>query len=85
MDVRNVVPRERHTLDTFQGLKSGEAFVFVNDHDPKPLYYQFQAENTGQLSGSIWNKGLMSGGSRSDAGLDGTPWIAIAQTPCRER
>lgn len=51
LDVRDVVPRERHTLifDTFQGLKPSEAFVLINDHDPKPLYYQFQAENTGQF------------------------------------
>jgi uncharacterized protein (DUF2249 family) len=52
LDVRNVVPRERHTLifDTFMSLKPGEAFVLVNDHDPRPLYYQFQAEHTGQFS-----------------------------------
>jgi uncharacterized protein (DUF2249 family) len=54
LDVRNVIPRERHTLifDTFTGLKPGEAFVLINDHDPRPLYYQFQAEHTGQCS---WN------------------------------
>ncbi|MEA2681099.1 MAG: hypothetical protein QOK03_2821, partial [Candidatus Binataceae bacterium] len=35
LDVRNVVPRERHTLifDTFQSLKPSEAFVLINDHD----------------------------------------------------
>lgn len=46
VDVRTVVPRERHPLlfKTFHGLGSGEAFLLVNDHDPKPLYYQFQAE-----------------------------------------
>lgn len=51
-DVRKVVPRERHTLifDTFTGLKPGEAFILINDHDPKPLYYQFQAEHTGRFS-----------------------------------
>jgi uncharacterized protein (DUF2249 family) len=54
LDVRDVVPRERHTLifDTFTALKPGEAFVLINDHDPRPLYYQFQAEHTGQFS---WN------------------------------
>ena len=46
LDVRNVIPRERHPLifRTFGALKPGEGFVLVNDHDPKPLYYQFQAE-----------------------------------------
>jgi uncharacterized protein (DUF2249 family) len=46
LDVRNVMPRERHPLifGTFRKLERGDAFVLVNDHDPKPLYYQFQAE-----------------------------------------
>ncbi len=54
LDVRNVVPRERHMLifDTYTGLKPGEAFILINDHDPRPLYYQFEAEHTGQFS---WN------------------------------
>lgn len=46
VDVRTIIPRERHPLifRTFEALKPGEGFELVNDHDPKPLYYQFQAE-----------------------------------------
>jgi uncharacterized protein (DUF2249 family) len=46
IDVRTIIPRERHPLifKTYGALKPGEAFELVNDHDPKPLYYQFQAE-----------------------------------------
>jgi uncharacterized protein (DUF2249 family) len=46
VDVRTLIPRERHPLifKTFRALTPGEAFLLVNDHDPKPLYYQFQAE-----------------------------------------
>lgn len=46
LDVRTIIPRERHPriFQSFRGLKPGEAFELVNDHDPKPLYYQFQAE-----------------------------------------
>ena len=46
IDVRTIVPRERHPLifSTFHGLQPGGAFLLVNDHDPKPLYYQFKAE-----------------------------------------
>ena len=29
----------------FADIKQGEAFEFVNDHDPKPLYYQMEAES----------------------------------------
>ena len=46
IDVRTVIPRERHPLifSTFRNLAPGDAFLLVNDHDPKPLYDQFQAE-----------------------------------------
>lgn len=46
LDVRTIAPRERHPLifGTFRTLAPGDAFLLVNDHDPKPLYYQFQAE-----------------------------------------
>ncbi|MFA5915127.1 MAG: DUF2249 domain-containing protein [Burkholderiales bacterium] len=40
VDVRNIVPRDRHPLifSTFDQLAPGEAMLLVNDHDPKPLY-----------------------------------------------
>ncbi len=48
-DVRRILPRQRHPLifDTFARLVPGQAFLLVNDHDPKPLYYQFRAEEDG--------------------------------------
>ena len=51
IDVRMIAPRDRHPLifTTFDGLKPEEAFVLVNDHDPKPLYYQFLHEREGQF------------------------------------
>lgn len=52
IDVRPIAPRDRHPLifETFDGLRPGESFELVNDHDPKPLYYQFQAERPGALA-----------------------------------
>jgi uncharacterized protein (DUF2249 family) len=52
VDVRTIVPRERHPLifSTFRGLALGAAMELVNDHDPRPLYYQFNAEMPGELS-----------------------------------
>ncbi len=46
IDVRTLPPRERHPLifSTFDNLKVGESFELVNDHAPKPLYYQFLHE-----------------------------------------
>ena len=47
LDVRTDAPARRHELifDTFAQLAPGTAFILVNDHDPKPLYYQFAAEH----------------------------------------
>ena len=52
VDVRSIAPRERHPLifSTFNSLAAGQAMELVNDHDPKPLYYQFQAEMPGKFS-----------------------------------
>ena len=46
VDVRQIIPRERHPLifQTFHAMRPHDAFELINDHDPKPLYYQFAAE-----------------------------------------
>jgi uncharacterized protein (DUF2249 family) len=52
IDVRTMAPRDRHPriFSTFDGLPVGDAILLINDHDPKPLFYQFQAERPGQVS-----------------------------------
>jgi uncharacterized protein (DUF2249 family) len=52
IDVRTIPPAQRHPLifDTWAALAAGESFELVNDHDPKPLYYQFEAEHTGEFT-----------------------------------
>ncbi|MCP4167602.1 MAG: DUF2249 domain-containing protein [Chloroflexi bacterium] len=59
MDVRTVAPRDRHPLifDTFDALKVSEAFVLINDHDPKPLYYQLLHERTDQFDWQYLQEG----------------------------
>jgi uncharacterized protein (DUF2249 family) len=54
IDVRSIAPRERHPLifATFDGLGNDQSLVLVNDHDPKPLYYTFEAELPGRFE---WN------------------------------
>jgi len=46
LDLRDVPPSDRHPMihDTFAALDSGETLRIVNDHEPKPLFYEFQAE-----------------------------------------
>ena len=52
VDVSHLVTRNRHPLifGIFTALPMGEAMLLSNDHDPKPLFYQFQAESAGQFS-----------------------------------
>jgi uncharacterized protein (DUF2249 family) len=59
IDVRTIVPRERHPLifSTFDALGAGEAFTLVNDHDPKPLFYQFSAERQGEFAWTYLEQG----------------------------
>ena len=51
LDVRNMAPKDRHPkiMEAFKNLKPAESFVLVNDHEPKPLLYQFQAEHDGEF------------------------------------
>jgi uncharacterized protein (DUF2249 family) len=52
LDVRPETPKVRHEIifDEFAKLAPGTAYVLVNDHDPKPLWYQFDAEHKGEFS-----------------------------------
>jgi len=59
LDVRTLIPRDRHRqiFETYTKLEPGESFVLVNDHDPRPLYYQFDAEYEGEFSWSYLEEG----------------------------
>lgn len=52
LDVRQEIPARRHELifETWNSLEVGQAFELINDHDPKPLYYQFDAEHKDQFA-----------------------------------
>ncbi|HYF95721.1 MAG TPA: DUF2249 domain-containing protein [Symbiobacteriaceae bacterium] len=54
LDVRPIPPYQKHPtiFQTFGSLASGQSMILVNDHDPKPLYYQFAAEMPGKFE---WN------------------------------
>ena len=59
VDVRALAPKDRHPLifKTFEELQPGYFFVLVNDHDPKPLYYQFEFEQKGKFSWDYLEQG----------------------------
>ncbi|MCQ6273931.1 DUF2249 domain-containing protein [Bacillus sp. V3B] len=52
-------PREKHPIifNTFDSLQSGESMQLINDHDPKPLYYQFMAERADQFTWEYTEEG----------------------------
>ena len=51
LDVRGMPPRERHPkiFKAWEELPIGDALRLVNDHDPKPLFYEFRAERGGEF------------------------------------
>jgi uncharacterized protein (DUF2249 family) len=59
VDVRPLHPREKHPtiFSAFDELKSDEAMELINDHDPRPLLYQFQAERPGIFTWSYLEEG----------------------------
>lgn len=50
LDLRMMPPFERHEkiFKMWNNLKLGEILRITNDHDPRPLHYQFEAEETGK-------------------------------------
>lgn len=52
LEVRHLIPAERHRIifEKWFELAPGAGYVLVNDHDPKPLYYQFAAEHAGEFT-----------------------------------
>jgi uncharacterized protein (DUF2249 family) len=59
LDVREMAPRDRHAtiVDTFDALHPNQAIDLVNDHDPKPLYYQFAAEHADEFTWTYLQEG----------------------------
>jgi uncharacterized protein (DUF2249 family) len=59
VDVRSLAPAERHAkiFELVNALEPEASFLLVNDHDPKPLYYQLEAEYPGQFSWTYVEQG----------------------------
>jgi uncharacterized protein (DUF2249 family) len=59
VDVRSLIPAERHAMifRLVNELRPGTSFILVNDHDPKPLYYQLEAEYPKQFSWDYRERG----------------------------
>ncbi len=59
LDVREIMPWDRHPkiFDTFDKIAPGDAIELVNDHDPRPLHYQFMMERKEQFEWKSEEKG----------------------------
>lgn len=59
LDVRKIEPHQKHPaiFQKFESLATGESFILVNDHDPRPLYYQFSGERPGEFSWTYLEQG----------------------------
>lgn len=59
VDVRTAPPRDRHALvfRTFDQLSVGDALELIDDHDPRSLLYQFQAEDAGEFTWDYLERG----------------------------
>jgi uncharacterized protein (DUF2249 family) len=59
LDVTAIPPREKHPtiFKTFDALEAGSAFVLVNDHDPRPLRYQFDYDRPGAFDWQYLEQG----------------------------
>lgn len=46
LDLRTIPVFERHPkiFDAWEGLEADSVLTIINDHDPKPLHYQFEGE-----------------------------------------
>lgn len=52
-------PQLKHKVifETFNGLKPTEAMLLVNDHDPRPLRFQFESMHSGQFTWEYLEQG----------------------------
>lgn len=59
LDLRPMPPFERHEkiFKLWDTLKVGETLRIINDHDPKPLSYQFEVEHKGKYEWEYEQKG----------------------------
>lgn len=59
LDVRPIPPPQKHPaiFQLFDSLAPGQSVILINDHDPKPLFYQFSIERQGQFTWEYLEQG----------------------------
>lgn len=51
VNIKTLPAGKKHAIifKNFDGLEKDEQFIVIADHDPKPLYFQFLFERSGQF------------------------------------
>lgn len=59
VDVRPLPAPVKHKtiFDTYDSLQPGESMLLINDHEPRPLYYQFLIEMPDQFDWEYLQQG----------------------------
>lgn len=59
LDLRPLPPAQRHAtiFSHLDEMGVGDTLRLVNDHDPKPLWYQLEAERSGQFHWTVVESG----------------------------
>ena len=59
LDLRSMPPFERHEkiFQAWDSMEAGDTLKIINDHDPKPLRYQFEVEHKDRYSWEYKQKG----------------------------
>lgn len=59
LDVCSLPPAQRHQtiFRSWNELLVGDVLELINDHDPLPLFYQFQAEHSNQFTWTYVDRG----------------------------
>jgi uncharacterized protein (DUF2249 family)/hemerythrin-like domain-containing protein len=87
LDLRRLPPEMRHGLvfQCFDALKTGEALLIVNDHDPHPLLQQFRFARPGESGYEYLERGPTDWKVRIDRKASAQPSARQDEAPAPER
>lgn len=59
VDARQYPPKDKHPVifQTFDQLEDGKKMELINDHDPRPLQYQFMIERPDEFEWEYLEQG----------------------------
>ena len=70
LDLRQIPVWDRHEriFQEWDALQTGQTLRIINDHDPKPLFYEFRAERGGEFEWTPLERGPETWSAHRTAG-----------------